>query len=137
MDRIRKKWTDKVAMSFNIPLDLFYGNKTDKSTSTNDFFSFAILPHLQIFEDSLNSKLISKEEYLKGERIKINKFNMKYFDILESAPSIDKLFSDGYSHNEINNFVGLPKVDEKWADKHFITKNYEVAEKIVEGGDEK
>lgn len=133
---LEKKWSDKVAMSFNIPLDIFYGNKTDKSTSTNDFFSFAILPHLQIFEDSLNSAIIKKNDFLKGECIKINRFNMKHFDILDSATSMDKLFSNGYSHNEINRFVGLPRTDEDWADKHYITKNYEDASNLLKGGDD-
>ena len=132
---LEKKWSDKVAMSFNIPLDIFYGNKTDKSTSTNDFITFGILPHLQITEDALNAKIIGQENYLKGERTKINKFNMKYLDILESSTSMDKLFSNGYSHNEINEFIGLPRIEEEWADKHYITKNYQNAEIALEGGD--
>lgn len=133
--KLEKKWSDKVAMTYNIPLDIFYGNKTDKSTSTNDFITFGILPHLQIIEDGLNAKIIGKDNYLKGERIKINKLNMKYFDILESSTSMDKLFSNGYSHNEINEFIGLPRIDEEWADKHYITKNYQNAELALEGGD--
>lgn len=133
--RLEKKWSDKVAMSFNIPLDIFYGNKTDKSTSTNDFITFGVLPHLQIFEDSFNSKIIGKDAFIKGECIKFNRFNMKHLDILESAGSMDKLFSNGYSHNEINRFVGLPRLDEEWADKHYITKNYQEAEIALKGGD--
>lgn len=132
---LEKKWSDKVAMSYNIPLDIFYGNKTDKSTSTNDFITFGILPHLQITEDALNAKIIGQENYLKGERIKINRLNMKYFDIFESSTSMDKLFSNGYSHNEINDFIGLPRTDEEWADKHYVTKNYDNAENILKGGD--
>ena len=134
--KLEKKWSDKVAMSFNIPLDIFYGNKTDKSTSTNDFFSFAILPHLQIFEDSLNSKIVSIEDFIKGECIKINRFNMKHFDILDSASNMDKLFSNGWSRNEINKIIGMPRIDAKWADKHYITKNYEDAEIVLKGGDD-
>ncbi len=60
---------------------------------------------------------------------------MKYFDILESSTSMDKLFSNGYSHNEINEFIGLPRIDEEWADEHYITKNYQNAEVALEGGD--
>lgn len=134
--KLEKKWSDKVAMTFNIPLDIFYGNKTDKSTSTNDFITFGILPHLQIIEDGLNAKIIGKSNYLKGERIRINRLNMKHFDILESAVNMDKLFSNGYSHNEINEFIGIPRVDAAWADKHYITKNYENVDLALEGGDE-
>lgn len=134
--KLEKKWSDKVAMTFNIPLDIFYGNKTDKSTSTNDFITFGILPHLQIIEDGLNAKIIGESDFLKGERIRINRLNMKHFDILESAVNMDKLFSNGYSHNEINEFIGIPRVDAAWADKHYITKNYENVDLALEGGDE-
>lgn len=135
-EKLEKKWSDKVAMSFNIPLDIFYGNKTDKSTSTSDFLTFGVIPHLQVIEDSLNSKLINKEEYLQGEFIKINRFNMLHKDILEASTPMDKLFSNGFSRNEINDIVGLPKIDEKWADEHHITKNYENTNLTTEGGDE-
>ncbi len=135
-DKLEKKWSDKVAMSFNIPLDIFYGNKTDKSTSTTDFLTFGVLPHLQILEDGLNSKIIKKENYLNGEYIKINKFNMVHKDILDSAVSMDKLFSIGYTHNEINEIIGLPTKDEKWANESYITKNYENVNTILKGGDQ-
>lgn len=134
-NKLEKKWSDKVAMSFNIPLDIFYGNKTDKSTSTNDFITFGVLPHLQIFEDGLNAKIIEKGNYLKGERIKVNRFNMLHKDILDSAIAMDKLFSNGYSHNEINDIIGLPELDEDWANEHYITKNYQNANIVSEGGE--
>lgn len=134
--KLEKKWTDKVAMSFNIPLDIFYGNKTDKSTSTTDFLTFGVIPHLQVLEDGLNSKIIGKDAYLKGEYIKINRFNMQHKDILDSATNMDKLFSNGYSHNEINKMIGMPRLDEDWADEHYITKNYQNAKVAMKGGDE-
>lgn len=135
-DKLEKKWSDKVATAFNIPLDIFNGNKTDKSTSTNDFITFGVLPHLQILEDGLNAKIIGKTDYLKGECIKINRLNMKHFDILESANSMDKLFADGFSHNEILSVLGMEPLDEEWASKHFITKNYQNADLAMKGGDE-
>ena len=123
-------------MSFNIPQDVFYGTKTDKSTSTTDFITFGVLPHLQILEDGLNSKIISKKDYLNGECIKINKLNMQHRDILESANGMDKLFSNGYTHNEINSIAGLPELDEEWANERYITKNYAKLGSVLEGGDD-
>lgn len=127
---------NEVAKSFNIPLDMFHGNKTDKSSSSKDFFTFAVFPIMQIIEDALNTKLISKEAYLQGSYLSFNRFNMEYKDIIESASGMDKLFSDGFSHNEICGFLNVPKVNEPWADRHFITKNYDLAENVTKGGDE-
>ena len=127
-----KKWSDDVAMAFNIPLDVFYGSKTDKSTGTNDFITFAINPIIALLEDNLNAKLIPKNNYLKGEKFIINKLNIKHFDIFDVAGPIDKLSANGFSHNDNRSFLGLPTVPEKWADEHRFTKNY--AE--LKGGDE-
>ena len=134
--KLEKKWSDEVANAFNIPLDVFYGSKTDKSTGTNDFISFAVVPILRIFEDGMNGTLIKKNEYLRGDRIFINKLNMKHFDIFDSATSMDKLFGDGFSHNDLRYFIDIPKLDEEWADEHNITKNYGKANNSnVKGGD--
>ena len=127
---------NEVAKSFNIPLDMFHGNKTDKSASSKDYFTFAVFPIMQIIEDALNRTLISKEDYLKGSCLVFNRFNMEYIDILDSASGIDKLFSDGFSHNEICGFLNVPRLNEPWADRHFITKNYDLAENVTKGGDE-
>lgn len=127
-----KKWSDDVAVAFNIPLDVFYGSKTDKSTGTNDFITFAINPIIEMIEDNLNAKLILKDNYLKGEKFVINKLNIKHFDIFDVAGPIDKLSANGFSHNDNRSFLGLPTVAEDWANEHRFTKNY--AE--LKGGDE-
>ena len=130
--KMTKKMYDDVAMSFGIPLDVFYGSKTDKSTGTDDFITFAVAPILEIVEDGINAKLIKEDSYLKGERIVIDKFKMKHFDIMDVASSLDKLTGIGFSHNDLRGFLGLPIIDEDWANEHNLTKNYA---KIVKGGE--
>ena len=57
------------------------------------------------------------------------------------ANNIDKLVSSGvFTVNMILKAAGLPPVDEEWADKHFITKNYAAIDdvlKLAEGGETK
>ena len=113
-----------VAKTWNIPLDIFHGNKTEKSTGNEDFITFAVSPYFELLEDGLNIGLVGKNDYLKGEYVKFNKFNITHKDIIDSASGIDKLTGDGFSRNEVNELLGLPKIDEKWADKHHLTKNY-------------
>ena len=123
---------DGVAQKWNIPLDIFYGSKTEKSTGNSDFITFAVSQYFELLEDGFNAVLVGKKDYLKGEYITFNKFNITHKDIIDSANGIDKLRADGFSRNEINMLLGLPRIDESWADEHYITKNYE----IVEGGEE-
>lgn len=134
--KLEEKAENDVCKMFSIPQDLYHGNKTDKSTSTGDFFTFAVIPIMQIIEDGLNAALIKKELFLKGEKLAFNRWNLKHLDIIEASSGIDKLFSDGFSHNEICGFLNIQKLDEKWADEHYITKNYALAENTLKGGDE-
>lgn len=119
-----KAFGDKIAMAFNIPLDVFYGEQTDKSNATNEFITFAVSPIIEIIEDSFNAKLISEPSYLKGERIRFNTYTMKHFDIMEVANSLDKLFAIGWSHNDLRDILKQPVIREDWANRHHITKNY-------------
>ena len=130
---LEKHWKDEVAMSFNIPLDVFYGSKADKSTGTNDFITFAVNPLISILEDGLNGTLVKQSDYLNGEYIYVNRLNIKHFDIFDSATSLDKLFGDGFTHNDLCKFLYIPPKDEDWANEPHVTKNYGNPEK---GGDE-
>jgi len=123
-ESIFKKIGDQVAQKWNIPLDIFYGSKTEKSTGTNDFITFAVEPYFDLLEDGFNLSLVGKESYLKGEYVEFNKHNITHRDILDSATGIDKLTSSRFSRNEINELLGLPLIDEDWANEHYITKNY-------------
>ena len=123
-ESIFKKIGDQVAQKWNIPLDIFYGSKTEKSTGTNDFITFAVDPYFELLEDGFNLGLVGRKSYLQGEYIEFNKHNITHKDILDSASGIDKLTSSRFSRNEINELLGLPLIDEDWANEHYITKNY-------------
>lgn len=119
-----KQICDAVAQKWNIPLDIFYGSKTEKSNGTNDFITFAVDPYFEVLEDGFNIGFVGKESYLKGEYVMFNRLSIQHRDIFDSANGIDKLTGDGFSRNEINKFLRLPRIDEEWADEHNITKNY-------------
>lgn len=127
---------EDVATAFHIPRDVFFGTKTEKSTSMADFLTFAVDNPIQVLEDELNAKQITKANYLLGERVLIDKTRMQHFDIIDSAASLDKLTGIGFSHNDIRRIINMPYIDEEWANVHNVTKNY-AAPNIQEGGDSK
>lgn len=129
---IRHVYED-VATAFHIPRDIFFGTKTDKSTSMNDFLTFAVDTPIQVIEDALNAKIIEKASYLQGERIVVDKHRIQHFDVLDSAVAMDKYFAMGFSHNEIRRWLSMPAIDEEWANEHHITKNYDSAKGGEEG----
>ena len=119
-----KEIGDKVAMMFDIPTDVFYGNKTEKSNGNNDFITFACNPIMKSIEDTYNGGLIDEEDFIKGEQIRFNRFCMQHLDITSLGTSLDKLTSIGFSFNQLCRILNLPEVDEDWANEHHVTKNY-------------
>lgn len=121
---LTKEIGDAVAAKFGIPLDLFYGTKTEKSTANDDFISFGCDFYYNSIEDAINDAFVGCKDYCDGERIQFNKYAIFHKDIIDSANGIDKLVSSTFSRNEINEFINLPHIDEDWADEHNLTKNY-------------
>ncbi len=127
---------EMVAFVFDIPIDVFMGKTTEKSNAMNDFITFAVSDIAEIINDSLNAKWVSRDEYLRGEKIEIDQSSFKHVDILDVATNLDKLYSNGFSHNDLRSFVGLPRLDEDWADEHNVTKNYAPIKKGGESDEE-
>lgn len=123
-EKIVKEIGDKIAMTFNIPLDIYYGTKTEKSTGNNDFITFACNPIMKTIEDTYNGGLIEEDDFIKGEQIRFNRFCMQYIDITSLGTSLDKLTSIGFSFNQICKMLNLPEINEDWANAHHVTKNY-------------
>lgn len=113
-----------VATAFNIPIDIMLGNKTDKSTSTTDLVTNAYLPFIEILEDGINSKIVTKEEYLNGSKVRIDRTKIQHISILDISKDSEALFRIGFSHNDIREIGGLELINEPWANEHYVTKNY-------------
>ena len=131
---IVKEIGDKQAMAYNIPLDVFYGTKTEKSNGNNDLITFGCEPCMKTIEDTINGGLIEEKDYLKGERVTFNRFCMQHLDITTLGTSLDKLTAIGFSFNQICRMLNLPEVDEDWANEHHVTKNYaDVKGGVIDG----
>lgn len=113
-----------VATAFNIPIDIMLGNKTDKSTSTTDLVTNAYLPFIEILEDGINSKIVTKEEYLNGSKVRIDRTKIQHISIVDISKDSEALFRIGFSHNDIREIGGLELINEPWANEHYVTKNY-------------
>ena len=83
---------------------------------------------------SNNSKFPISE---RGDRILINTDAIKHIDVIEQASNLDKLYSNGWSHNDILKLRGKPPIDEDWANARRFTKNYATGmDENTKGGDE-
>lgn len=123
-----------VSLCLDIPYDVLVGKTTEKSNAMNDFIAFSIETYKRITEDALNSTFLTKNQYKEGELFRIDTTKIKHYDILDVANGMDKLFAQGYSHNDVREFTDQLPIDEDWANERYVTKNYGKEEK---GGVEK
>lgn len=127
-----KEIFEKVALIFNIPVDLLYGNKNELDEQEKMYMTHAVKPYSEMFNSEVNKKTYSKSQILNGTYMKMDLVTTEFINLLKSADSLDKLFRIGFSNNFLRNKLGEEKSDKEWADKEYVTKNYMSAE----GGEE-
>jgi HK97 family phage portal protein len=142
---LAKDMLDFVASAFHIPPSLLSGiSEGGISTSGNptgdldNFILFSVRPIGEMIANEYNKKMFTRDEYLKKTYIKFDMKNFKLFDLTKFANAVDKLFAvGGLSINDVIERLGGELIDEDWANKRYVTKNYERAEISgnLKGGD--
>lgn len=111
--------------AFLIPGNIANGEVTDTSKAVDDFLTFCLDSVISLLEDGLNNCLFGFRGWKAGNKVKINSQTIKHVDILDASSAIDKLIGCGAkSINDVLRITGDEPIDEEWADKHWMTKNY-------------
>lgn len=116
---------------FNIPLDLVYGNKAELREQKNYYMTHAYKPFATMIETEINKKQYSKKQFREGTYLKLDLSTSEYVNALEYADGLDKMFRIGFSHNYLRKRLGEQELQEDWANKAYVTKNY----MDIEGGE--
>ncbi|WP_416808872.1 phage portal protein [Bacillus thuringiensis] len=142
---LAKDMLDFVAVAFHIPPSLLSGiSEGGISTSSNptgdldNFILFSVRPIGEMIANEYNKKMFTRDEYLNKTYVKFSMDNFKLFDLTKFANSVDKLFAvGGMSINDVLERLGKEQINEDWANKRYVTKNYERAEisGTMEGGE--
>lgn len=123
---------DLFSMALNIPPNLLKGTITDAGGDINLLMTFCIKPFTETFENEINRKFYPKTEYLKGNYIIIDINNIKVNDLKDVAGSLDVLTRIGaYTINDSLKALNMEPMLEEWANKRFMTKNYEPIENMI------
>lgn len=118
--------------ALGIPPVLLLGEVIDPSKAINQLLTFCIDPLSDLLMEEINRKRYGKAEYLKGNKLVIDTKAIKHIDLLEVATSIDKLIASGaFCVDDIRIAVGEEPLGTDWSRKHFMTKNYAPAERVV------
>ena len=91
-----------------------------------------------MISDELSAKLYDGYNgFITNSYVKVDTSDISHVDILEMANAIDKLVSSGaFTINELRTITGFNRIDEEFADKHFMTKNYCLADDMLNNLDD-
>ncbi|MCL2699807.1 MAG: phage portal protein [Defluviitaleaceae bacterium] len=113
------------ALAFRIPPALMRGEMADISQLMMCYLTFCIDPLCGLLSNEITAKRYSRDDYIAGDYLEIDTSNVQHRDLLDAATAIDKLIASGaFSINDVREALGVAKIDEPWADQHYITKNY-------------
>jgi len=128
---------DFTARALGIPPALLKGDIANIENVVDNFLTFCVDPLTDMLSEENNRKRNGYSGFIQNNYLRIDTTTIKHFDILSSATNIDKLISSAvFCINDIRKIAGLEVINEEWANKHFITKNYTDVEDMLtlEGG---
>lgn len=128
-----------IATAFHVPVGLLRGNLADVEKQTNNYLMFCVNPLVKLISTEFNRKFFTKTQYLERTYLKVDTTQIKIVDVVAMAGALDKLFAIGVNNtNDNRRILGREPITEEWADKYFITKNYQSVESLEnqsEGGE--
>lgn len=133
LKKLKNDFISEVAGAIGVPPSLILGDMAQAEEQTEFFLKFTIKPLINKIQSELNAKLIHKDDYMKGNRIRA--IGPDTESIIGLADKIDKVISSGgFNKNEIRYEFGFDSVD--GGDEFILTKNYEKEQKGGENVDE-
>lgn len=130
--KIKQDIMETVAEAFKMPVSMLYGNMTNVKDIISHYLTFTIDPIANLISQELTSNSFSFEEWQKGCYIKVDTTAINHLDIFEIADKIEKTISTGiFCINEIREKLGETPLEDDFAKKHFITKNYSTIEEFL------
>ena len=112
------------ARAFGIPISLIEGKVEGTKDATERFLSECIDPIADQLQEEIQRKEWSFSSWQAGSFIRVDTSAIRHFDLFENAAAVEKLVGSGaYSINELRRAANQPRIDEPWADAHYMTLN--------------
>lgn len=131
---VRKEIFEVTAQAFKIPLTMMNGNITNMNEIVKVYLSICIDPLADMISEEITRKYYSFEEWKRGCYVRVDTSCINHVDILEVADKVDKAIASGLcSIDELRPRVNLDPLETDFSTRHFLTKNYDVAENVLSG----
>lgn len=132
---------DFTARAFCIPPVLLFGDVAGTQDAMARWLTTCIDPLCDQIQEEIIRKRYGFAEWEKGNSLRIDTSSILHFDLFSNAAAVEKLIGSGaFSINDVRRAAGASAIQEDWADRHFVTKNFETvasAARQMEGSEEK
>lgn len=135
---VRTLMTDaltRAAQALQVPAALVTGDVAGIGDAYKVLLTGCIDPLCGMIARELTGKQFTLREIADGCAIEADTSAILHTDLIEAAANVDKLIGSGWSHNEVRRALGQHRLDEAWADEHYITKNYQTMQEAQNGGE--
>lgn len=124
---------DFTANAFLVPPVLLRGQVEGIADAQNRFLTNCVDPLADQLSEEVTRKRFGYEGWARNSYLRVDTSAIQHFNLFDLAPNIEKLIGSGYSYNDIQRAAGGQKIDEPWANEHFLTKNFDLAMRILRG----
>lgn len=115
---------DFTARGFLLPVVLVNGRVEATEDATRRLLTNCVDPICDQIQEEATKKRYGYEAWRRGDFLRVDSSAIQHFDIFANAPNVEKLVGSGaFTINDVMRAANQPKIDEPWADEHFLTKN--------------
>lgn len=115
---------DFTARAMLIPAVLINGKIEGTKDANTRFLTNCIDPLCDQLQEEIIRKRYGYEAWKNGDFVRVDSSSIVHFDIFGNAANIEKLVGSGaYTINDVRRAANEPRINEPWADKHFMTLN--------------
>lgn len=119
------------ADAFGIPRAYILGDVADGEVVKQNYIDDAVRPIADNLETEINRKLYGFKGVTSGNKLKIQTNVISTKDPVKFAAAAEAYLRTGlYTINMLLEMLGEEQVNEEWANKRFITKNYQTMEEM-------
>lgn len=120
------------AKSMNIPDVLLSGNVAGTKDAQKLLLTIVADPLAKNMETAINMKRYSPEDVAEGTFCMVDTSTITHFDVFEDAANVERAVGSGtMSVNDILSRMRMPRINEPWAEKHYMTLNIGAMEQAV------
>lgn len=126
---------DFTANGFLIPPVLMRGQVEGIADANNRFLTNCVDPLADQIGEEITRKRYGYDGWKRGWYMRVDTSAIGHFNLFDNAASVEKLIGSGYSYNDVQRAAGGQEIEEPWANQHFLTKNFALAEELLKGGE--